>query len=1576
MIFLQKFFKILKRVLLVLILLVAVLYGLLHLSGVQTWLVKKIAGNLSEQLETRVTLKKVDFRFFDKLLLKDLMVEDRKKDTLLFAGTASVNITDWFFLKDTITLNNVGLEDAVVNMNRKDSVWNYKFLIDYFSSPSTGKKKKKGYQIDIKEVHLKNIRFNQSDKWVGQDMIVSLQKLDVTMDKLDIDNKQIFVKDIYLEKPIFYQTGYEGNKPKVTDLTSILAQIPVVSAFKWNNSGWIFKLKKLQVFDGSFHNNKFTVRAPYTDKFDGQHITFSTINGSISDVVFLNDTLQANISLSAKERSGLDIKKLQSHLKFSPELMEFKDLELQTNKSKLGNYYSMQYSSFNKDMSSFIHNVTLQANFKETVLSTDDLAIFAPTLAGMKRTFFIQGDAKGTIDNFSAKNMKLKTGNSFFDGNLAMRGLPDINSTFIELRSNLLQTNYNELITIIPSLRKVQTPALNKLGSIKYTGNFTGFTNDFVAFGNIYTNLGNITADLNMKLPANGQPIYSGKLNTAGFNLGQFLNNKNLGMVALNGTIKGKNFTLDKLDANFDGQIKRLDYAGYQYQNITINGDFEKKVFRGTLSINDPNIKISRLDGEVSLSGKELAFNADANLEYINFKNLGFSKELITLSGLFNLNFTGNNIDNFLGTASIYDANLQRDSTRLSFDSLLLKSYIIDGHKTLSIQSNELDATLNGQFKIMELPDAFKVFLAKYYPSYIKPPKGAVSNQDFSFNIKTNNIEEYIQLLDKRLKGFNNARIDGSLKLNTYELKIKALVPEFSYDGKRFINTNLQGNGNRDTLFADIAVDDIIISDSLHFPGSKLKLAANNDLSLINLKTSAGKTLNDAELNASIKSLADGVRIHFFPSSFVVNNKKWLLEKDGELTLRKNYLDASEVKFLSEQQEIVLSTEMDELTDDIHLLAKLKNVVLEDFLPFFITKPVIKGQLTGTATISDPLGKQKVNFVGYADSFSLDDKYIGKVNIDGGVNTITGLVEYKVNTNENNYVFNVDGFYNYKDSTGNRMRTNIQAKKIYLNILEPYLNTIFSQIDGTGQSSNMVVSETNGDMSIVGDVIVDTGSFKVAFTQCRYQIINEKISFGKDVIDLGMLRLRDTLNNTGTASGKMYHRFFKDLRFEDIRVETAKMLVLNTTNKDNSRFYGNVIGSALMTINGPTTNMKMNITGQPSVFDSSHIYLNTNATTRENTKIDYIDFIQFGSEMDKQAGSNKATDIDVNMNITANPACKVDVILDEETGDIIKGQGNGQLNIQVGTTQPLTMRGRYNITKGEYTFNFQTFIKKPFTLNRGSITWNGDPLLAIIDIDAEYLAKNVDISSITQSTGVKRKEDITIISNLSGNLTKPEISFKFKLPENSDLNRDYYTTRKLNDFENNENEMFKQVASLLLVNAFITDGQGFLTAGSTFNIATSTIGGVLSGFLTNVFNKQLERATNGVISTYIDINPTVDLQNTAKQLQANVRAGLKFFLSSRVNVVVGGNLDYNNPYLQRSGLLTPDITLEWLLNRDGSVRVVGFSKTSTDFTSNQRNRSGLQLSYRKDFDKLSDIFKSKKKLQVQDSTRVTTVEGN
>lgn len=72
---------------------------------------------------------------------------------------------------------------------------------------------------------------------------------------------------------------------------------------------------------------------------------------------------------------------------------------------------------------------------------------------------------------------------------------------------------------------------------------------------------------------------------------------------------------------------------------------------------------------------------------------------------------------------------------------------------------------------------------------------------------------------------------------------------------------------------------------------------------------------------------------------------------------------------------------------------------------------------------------------------------------------------------------------------------------------------------------------------------------------------------------------------------------------------------------------------------------------------------------------------------------------------------------------------------------------------------------------------------------------------------MKQREDITIISHLTGRLSQPRISFEFHLPERSNLKNDPFIVKRLEDFENDENEMNKQVASLLLFNTFITGGR-------------------------------------------------------------------------------------------------------------------------------------------------------------------------
>ena len=65
--------------------------------------------------------------------LTGVLLKDQKKDTLVYAGQVKLRITDWFFFKDTAIIKYVGLEDAIVKLNRTDSIWNYQFIANYLA---------------------------------------------------------------------------------------------------------------------------------------------------------------------------------------------------------------------------------------------------------------------------------------------------------------------------------------------------------------------------------------------------------------------------------------------------------------------------------------------------------------------------------------------------------------------------------------------------------------------------------------------------------------------------------------------------------------------------------------------------------------------------------------------------------------------------------------------------------------------------------------------------------------------------------------------------------------------------------------------------------------------------------------------------------------------------------------------------------------------------------------------------------------------------------------------------------------------------------------------------------------------------------------------------------------------------------------------------------------------------------------------------------------------------------------------------------------------------------------------------
>ena len=66
---------------------------LLQNSKIQNYIARMVTSSLSEMLETKVTVGNVNYELFNQIIISDVYVEDRQKDTLLFVGDASAGFS-------------------------------------------------------------------------------------------------------------------------------------------------------------------------------------------------------------------------------------------------------------------------------------------------------------------------------------------------------------------------------------------------------------------------------------------------------------------------------------------------------------------------------------------------------------------------------------------------------------------------------------------------------------------------------------------------------------------------------------------------------------------------------------------------------------------------------------------------------------------------------------------------------------------------------------------------------------------------------------------------------------------------------------------------------------------------------------------------------------------------------------------------------------------------------------------------------------------------------------------------------------------------------------------------------------------------------------------------------------------------------------------------------------------------------------------------------------------------------------------------------------------------------------------
>ncbi|OQP62354.1 hypothetical protein A3860_28765 [Niastella vici] len=1576
--------------LLVLIGLIILVWLSIQTSLVQNWLVKQITGKLSKNLHATVSIKHVDFALFNKMVLEGTLVNDQHNDTLLYAGSVKVNLTDWFFLKDRIVMKYIGLEDALIQLKRSDSTWNYGFLANYFSSPKKKEPKRQDdIDLDLDKIEFRNVKLKQLDGWRGENMILQMGAMDVNADEINLQKRIAHINNIDITRPDFSIYNYTGNRPdslRPKDDTTAIINDP--KHLRWNVGNWDIAVNQLTLNKGTFHNDVYTDRKPYP-YFDGNHIQFSEINAIFSKVAFKQDTITAGLQLTTKERSGLVVKKLNARVKWFPEAMEFARLDIQTNRSHLQNFFAMRYATFD-DMSDFVDKVRMEGDFTNAVLNSDDIAYFAPELQAWKKEIRITGKVKGTVENLTARKLVIEAGkDTYLNGNIRLNSLTNLDKTYIDFEATEFRTTYRDAVTIIPDLKEFTQPRLDKLEYLRFRGNFTGFIKDFVTYGTIETKLGVVVSDVNMKFPDNGPTIYTGGIETRSFALGEFVDAPQVGKINFTGSVNGRGLKASTLNAKLDGNIRSLEVNDYNYQNIVVKGTIAKRLFNGEVISNDPNLT-ARLNGLVDFSKKVPTFNFDAEVSKADLKNVKLTSDSIEVKGKFRMNFTGNSIDNFLGTARIYETSILRNSKPLSFDSLSIESKAMGNNKVITVVSNEFDGALVGEFSIRDLPDAVRTFLNKYYPSYIKPSKKELKNENFSFVFTTKKVDEYMSFIDKNLSGFNYSTITGRINSRENLLDLNAEVPQFNYKNIHFYNVNLKGTGTLDTLSLTSSIADVFINDSLHFPGTDLRVRSANDMSLVQLKTAANQTLNSADLFARVQTMPSGVRITFNESNFDLNGKNWTIEKNGELVLSKELISADGVKIYNGQQEILVTTHPSDegTTNDIKV--ELTKVNIGDFAPYVVSDNRLEGLLTANVDIIDPFGKMIVDMKGEAEQFRLDNDSIGRLQLNAGYSKRTGKVNFGTLSDNEKYNFDLNGSYDLSDTANTApldITSNFRDTKIKL--LDKYLSDVFTDLNGYATGQLRIVGPPN-DLKYLGRLQLHDGELRVIYTNVLYKIPSAVFDFKDGAIDFGSFAFKDEFGNTGhITKGILKHQAFDNLYF-DFAFNTNKLQVLNTPSTSKDVFYGTMFAKANATFRGPLEDMRLDVHGEPA--DSSSLYIRSQ-TGRESGEASFVIWKKYGSEM-KAVRSSEESNLRVSLDVNANNYAKMYVIIDELTGDIIQAVGHGNLKMETGTDGNFSLTGRYEIDRGNYNFNFQSLLRKPFKLreNAGNyIQWRGDPYDATIDIDAEYEADDVRFSDLA-TTAVTSANDnvrkyrgkVIVVAMLTDKLMKPDIKFQIELPANSPLKDDPDALAILQLIQRDQNELNKQVAFLIVFNSFgpmSTSSQGNIGNIAISGVVVNSISGVLSSALSKQFSSIFQKLFN---DKSIKVNFNAQLYNGSNLVDGinnnklNIdRTNLNFnigksFLNERLTFTFGSAVDFGLSAQQvqatKNLQFLPDISADWKIRQDGKLVLTFFYRDSYNYLSGigaRQNRSGASISYRRDFERLSDLWRADRKKKLK-----------
>ncbi len=1417
---------------------------LLSLPAVQTWLGNYVTDRINRDYKTDINVGRISISAFGSVNLKEVLIRDHHKDTLIYSSNIQTNILSFRQLYNgDLLFGSIRTRQIFMNMKiyKGEADSNLDRFIKLFDS---GKPSTKPFLMKAGTVVIDGGRFLLSDE--------------------NLPN------------------------PKNLDLTRLQAS-----------------LKNLKIY--------------------GPEVTMQIR------------------SMAFQDHRGLYIKKFTTDFKYNKTNIILKELDFETDNSIFSGDVAMSYDR--KDFADFNNKVKFNVNVESASLATNDIRYFYTGL-GKDRNFTLKSRVTGTLNNFTTHNLVLHdSGGSEIRGDVSFVNLLAKKDRPFSIYGDFdkLTSDYKSLTSMLPEVLGKRLPSnLAKFGTFNLRGKAavspTALSADFY----MTTALGNIQSDLVMSNINNiDNASYKGYVILENFNVGNFLGRKDVGAVTVNLDVDGKGFSEKYLDTKFSGDIYKIRYNGYTYQNIEVDGNFDNPVFKGRVFINDPNLFMD-FDGAMTIGRKDIQYDFHTKIDYADLVKLNLNKKdsISVFKGEVEMHVSGNSIDNMSGDVYIKQTSYQNNNDTYLFDDFSISSAFDENRvRTISINSPDIiQGKVVGKFEFGQVRKMVENSLGSLYANY--EPNKIKRGQFLRFDFTV-----YNKILEIFYPGVSlgaNTTISGNINSDNDEFKLNFDSPQIAAFENYIHRLSIRLDNKNPLYNAYIEMDSI---RTKYYKVSDFSLinVTSNDTLYVRTEFKGGEKATDF-YNLNLYHTIDQNRnsiVGFDQSEIKIKDYLWYLNERGQAD-NKIIFDKKLTNF--KLDNIVMSHDNQEMalngvlrgTTYKDLKLTFQDINLDGITPT-VEKFKIEGKLDGEINFRQENSVYKPTSSLRIEHLVVNKSVLGNMNID-----ITGddsFSKFNVNSvlvHENIESFTADG--NFKIENKETIADiDLRFNRLNLGILASLGGEVLTNIHGFTSGTARIDGNIK-DPDINGRLFLDDAGLTIPYLNVNFELEDRSVV---DVTENAFIIRNSQLNDTkfdtkGFLNGRIEHDKFTDWEL-DLEITSDRLLALDTQDSEDAAYFGTAFINGTATITGPTSGLFIKVDASSERGTSVKIPINDAVASGSSS---FIHILTPEEKYNQQRGitptERNYSGLEMEFNFDITPDAEVEVILDRNTGHGIKGKGYGSLLFKINTLGKFNMWGDFQAYEGIYNFKYGGLIDKKFQVKKGgSIVWEGDPMRAVLNIEAIYKT-TANPAILLENPSFNKKVPVEVVIGIRGNLTNPEPDFNINFPTVGSVLKSEIQY-KLDDKDT------RQTQALYLLSS-----GGFL---SPEGVSESDLAGNFferaSGLFSDIFQDEDGKFIVGVDYVSPDKRPGIETDGRFG-FSVSTKVNERITINGKVGVPVGGI---------NESTIVGDVEVQYRVNEDGTLNVRVFNRENDINYIGQGigYTQGVGINYEVDFDTFKEF---------------------